>query len=211
MSGTTEIILKDEIKKIRQKSKKNKQQKDLIWRRLCSVAATSGSSLNVDKFMDLYDDRLSFNKLPNSEKDRLKIFKKALEDAKVPRMRNIKAKALSSNYNKISKMGGPEKVTKIMLALKGKEEKIKWIKQFAGVGEKYSRDIWMDIADEDFNNSIALDTRVKNFAEKIGLDKKSKNLESELLTFAEECNLTGWELDRLIYNFGDLILKVALS
>lgn len=95
-----------------------------------------------------------------------------------------------------------------MLGLAGKNAKMVWIRQFKGVGGKYSRDIWMDLYDEDFVGSIAIDARVKSFAERLGFVKKSKTLESDLLEFAKSRNLSVWGLDRLIYNYSGLILRM---
>jgi len=203
------INLHDELLLIRKKSICQSKNLDLLWRSLCSVTATSGSSLNAESFMSRYDKALRFDLLPKTRKAREKAILKELYEAGVPRMRAQKAHYLSENYVKVKSLGGPKKATKIMLSLKGKSEKQLWIRQFNGVGEKYSNDIWMNICDPDFVNAIALDSRVKNFAKKLGFDIKSRALEENLIRFAKECGLTGWELDRLIYNFGGLILSLA--
>jgi hypothetical protein len=145
--------------------------------------------------------------LPETSAARKKVIEAALEEARVPRMRKQKAQDLSENYKRVKKLGGPQNATTIMLSLSGKPEKQAWIREFDGVGQKYSNDIWMDIYDPDFQDAIALDTRVKNFAKALGLTVPSPRLEAELLEFASGCGLTGWELDRLIYNFGSLILS----
>jgi hypothetical protein len=206
LSGDMTINLKDEINSIRRKSKANRRKPDLLWRRLCSVVATSGSSVNAAAFMTLCDSKLQFCKLPKSDTQRQKVIFQALVEAKVPRMRELKSKNLSENYKKIKQMGGLQKATNVMLSLSGKKTKQCWIRQFHGVGTKYSNDIWMDIGDPDFQDAIALDARVKNFAKALGFNVKSPKLETELLEFAHSCGLKGWELDRLIYNFGSLIL-----
>lgn len=157
--------------------------------------------------MAQYDAKLQFDRLPPASAARKMVIFAALEQAKVPRMREEKAQDLSENYEKVKLLGGPKKATADMLSLTGKKEKQAWIRKFDGVGEKYSNDIWMDIYDPDFHDAIALDTRVKNFAATLGFNVKSRKLEAELLEFAKRCGLTGWELDRLIYNFGSLILS----
>ena len=106
----------------------------------------------------------------------------------------------------VKSLGGPERATQAMLSLSGKEKKQAWIRQFKGVGVKYSNDIWMDICDPDFTDAIALDARVKNFASALGFNPKSSSLERDLLKFAKSCHLTGWEFDRLIYNYGNVVL-----
>lgn len=206
-AGPMQIDLRGQLQELRRKSIACRRKPDLIWRRLCGVVATSGSSINADAFMDRYESDLRFDLLPKTSTARTEAIRRVLEDTKVPRMRERKAQDLSDNYSIVKSFGGPEQATNIMLSLKGKKEKQAWIRQFKGVGEKYSNDVWMGIADPDFQNSVALDSRVKSFAKSLGFNVKSSKLESELLEFAASCNLSGWELDRLIYNFGSLILK----
>lgn len=205
LSGPMKIDLREELAKMKQAAVEKRNQKDLIWRKLCGVVATSGSAVHEKEFMAMYHKRLAFSKLPTNSAARIRSIHQALVDAKVPRMREQKARDLSANYEIVKKLGGPEKATKIMLAQQGKQPKMKWIRQFHGVGSKYSRDIWMDICDPDFSDSIALDARVMSFAAKSGFNRKSKTLEKDLLEFAHSCKLNGWELDRLIFNFGGLI------
>jgi hypothetical protein len=211
LAGPMQIDLRDQLHELRRRSIASRRRPDLIWRSLCSVVATSGSSLNADAFMSRYESDLRFDLLPKTSAARTAVIRRVLEATKVPRMRERKAQDLSDNYSMVKSLGGPEQATKVMLSLKGKMEKQAWIRQFKGVGEKYSNDVWMNIADPDFQNSVARDARVKSFAKSLGFNVKSSKLESELLEFAESCNLSGWELDRLIYNFGSLILRTVKS
>jgi len=208
LSGPIQIDLRAELEVMKERAAAQRKKEDLLWRELCGLTATHGSVVHAEEFMAMYDERLAFHRLPANKEERTRVIFNALKDAKVPRFREEKSENLSSNYDRVKGMGGPEEATKVMLSLKGKKQKIKWIRQFDGVGEKYSRDIWMDIYDPDFHDSIALDARVKNFAKLIGLNAtRSEDLEKQLLDFARECNLSGWELDRLIFNFGELILQ----
>ena len=211
LSGTLTIDLRAELEVIRARSLASRQMPDLLWRRLCAVAATSGSSVNADAFMKRYDTALRFDLLPKTRAAREKAIIAQLKEAKVPRLRDRKAHDLSENYQKVKLLGGPENATNIMLSLSGRKEKQEWIRKFNGVGEKYSIDIWMDIYDPDFKDAIALDVRVKNFAKLLGFDPKSRTLSSSLLDFASDCGLSGWELDRLIYNFGSIIIATIRS
>ena len=211
LSGSLKINLRDELEAIRSRSLAARASPDLLWRRLCSVVATSGSSVNAEAFMNEYDIALRFDLLPKTRTAREKVIFAQLMKAKIPRMREQKARDLSENYQKVQSLGGPVKATKIMLSLSGKSEKQKWIRGFNGVGQKYSNNIWMDICDPDFQNAIALDARVKSFAKALGFDTKSRTLSLDLLQFASDCGLSGWELDRLIYNFGSIILSTIKS
>lgn len=158
--------------------------------------------------MALYNDRLRFDLLPETRTAREKAIAKVLADARIPRMREQKSKNLALNYEKVKALGGPEKATEMMLQLEGKRKKQAWIRQFEGVGQKYSNDIWMSINDPDFSDAIAIDARVKSFARELDFDIKSPKLENELLNYAKSCDLSGWEFDRLIYNFGSFVLRI---
>jgi len=94
-----------------------------------------------------------------------------------------------------------------MLACVGRDGKIAFLKQFKGVGDKYGRDILMDVYHPDFRDSIALDTRVRSVTAALGLS---------FPTYAEEEGSTwgspgalgvdGWTVDRVIYNFRPEVL-----
>lgn len=207
LSGPMLIDLRAELKSMRDGAEDRKSRRDLLWYKLCGVAATSGSTVHAEDFMAMYDERLAFDKLPVTSKARISRILEALKEAKVPRYQQKKAQDLSWNYDFIKKhYGDPEKATREMLTLKGRNEKEEWIRRFRGVGKKYSRDIWMDICDPEFSDSIAVDARVKSFAEKLDIRDPTR-LEEKLLEFAKSCGLEGWELDRLIFNFGGLILR----
>lgn len=205
LSGPMIIDLRSELQALRKRSMSSRKTPDLLWRKLCGVVATSGSSVNSHRFLSFYDTHLRFDLLPASRSARTQTIFKLLEEADVPRLRRQKSENLSKNYEIVKSLGGPAKATQEMFSLSGKRQKQEWIQQFNGVGTKYSNDIWMDICDPDFTDSIALDARVKSFASDLGLDPKSPRLEKELLQFAKSCNLSGWEFDRLVYNYGKLV------
>jgi len=84
---------------------------------------------------------------------------------------------------------------------------VKFLKRFVGIGDKYARDMMMDIYHPDFRDSIAVDTRIKNITERLGIRFDTyEEYEEFYLGVAEEAGLNGWELDRLLYNFEDDIL-----
>ena len=207
ISGPMTVDLRTQLEEIRRRATASRKHPDLLWRKLCGVIATSGSSVNADRFLSKYDAHLRFDLLPTNLAERTRLVRRLLEEAKVPRMREQKAKDLATNYDKVKSLGGPKTATQTMLSLSGKERKQAWIRQFNGVGVKYSNDIWMDICDPDFTDAIALDARVKSFAAALGFNPKSSSLERDLLEFAKSCHLTGWEFDRLIYNYGNVVLS----
>jgi endonuclease III len=109
-------------------------------------------------------------------------------------------------FDRVQLMGGPEAAKAELLAQSGREAKIRWLKSMPGIGEKYARNIMMDVYHEDFRDCIAVDARIKSVSNSLGLSFASyKAHEAFYLGVARQASLNGWELDRLLYNFiGDV-------
>lgn len=120
-----------------------------------------------------------------------------------------KAKWLCFNFEYINSMGGLEETRKILFNKVGKESKIEFLKTFKGIGDKYARNIFMDVYHPDFHNCIAIDYRINKITEAMGysFDNYSEH-EKFYLEIAKECGLNGWELDRLLYNYNKYFLKI---
>jgi hypothetical protein len=68
---------------------------------------------------------------------------------------------------------------------------------FMGSGDKYARNIWMDVYDEDFRNAIAVDERIKAVTRALGFAfKRYRDHEAFYCSVATEAGLEPWELDR---------------
>jgi len=73
---------------------------------------------------------------------------------------------------------------------------------------KYSRDIWMDIADPDFDNRIALDVRVQTISRALGIGFQSyEEHERFYQELARQVGRSVWELDRLFYGHKERVLE----
>lgn len=185
------------------------ERPDFIWHYLLQSFSTMGNSrghegliLNKSNYNEVTFEAVS--KL--NENERLERFKNVLFRAKV-RMPIEKANWLSSNYKKIILMGGLEETKKRALSKKGTLEKIEFLKQFNGIGDKYGRNIWMDVYHPDFHNTIAVDERIKQITKSLGYEFFNyQDEENFYLDIAKEANLNGWELDRLLYNYKDYFL-----
>lgn len=107
-------------------------------------------------------------------------------------------------------MGGPERVKEKLLSLPGREKKISFLMMFPGIGEKYARNIMMDVYHEDFRDSIAIDERIKKVSKALGVQFDSYDEHEEFyLQVAKEAGINGWELDRLLFNFnGEVLMKI---
>jgi hypothetical protein len=76
------------------------------------------------------------------------------------------------------------------------------LKKFPGIGDKYARNIMMDVYHPDFRDSIAVDARINAISNALGLSFASyRDHEAFYLDVAKEAGLNGWELDRLLFNF----------
>lgn len=126
------------------------------------------------------------------------------------RFGKVKAERLAWNFNLIESMGGLKMATSAMGSLPTMEAKKAWVRRFKGIGEKYARNFWMDIRDPHFENSIAIDSRLASVGRILGMpsDDYDKQ-EAFFLALAREAGISGWEADRLIYNFRTEILQEA--
>jgi len=125
----------------------------------------------------------------------------ALQAAKV-RMASIKAPRLAWNLRRIERMGGVENATQQMLRLESRQAKIDFMKSFQGVGDKYGRNVWMDIYDPAFRDAIAVDERIKSVSAAIGFEENNYvKHEAYYCGIAKDAGLEPWEVDRLLYHF----------
>jgi endonuclease III len=128
-------------------------------------------------------------------------------------MPDIKAEYILACFEYVGSMGGPESAKELLLAQPGRDAKIKFLRTFRGIGPKYARNIMMDVYHEEFRDNIALDVRIKSISKAIGLSfSESDYLEHEAfyLEVAHSAGLNGWELDRLLFNFGDEVKERLL-
>jgi hypothetical protein len=132
---------------------------------------------------------------------RLAVAESACRDGKV-RMPGIKAGYIVGCFDRIKQLGGPEAAKKQLLQQPRREAKIQFLKAFPGIGDKYARNILMDVYHPDFRGSIAIDARIKNLSQFLGMSFANyAQHEQFYLDAAREAGLNGWELDRLIFNY----------
>jgi hypothetical protein len=118
-----------------------------------------------------------------------------------------KAAWLGLNHEMIVEIGGPEEARRQALAQNGREGKVAFMQRFHGIGDKYARNIWMDVYHPDFRNAIAVDERIKRVTEALGYSFKNyAGHEHFYQEIAREASLEGWEVDRLLYNHLDEFL-----
>ncbi len=186
------------------------ERPDFIWYFLLQSFSTMGNSRGWYGLMNTPSNynRVTFDALANfSPAGRLQLIETVLRDAKV-RMPRQKAEWLNYNYERILQMGGLEEVRRHALSQLGTEAKVAFLKRFRGIGDKYARNIWMDVYHPDFHNTIAVDERIKRITEALGYSFQSYSEHERFYQeLAREAGLQGWELDRLLYNYKDDVLK----
>ncbi len=197
--------MKSKLEEIKKEGRKDSKRSDLIWHLLLQSFSTMGNSRGYD---GLIRNRTNYNKVRfetlnslGSASKRRNQLKSTLYDAKV-RMPEKKAEWLNANFQMIKQMGGLKKAKEKAFAMESREGKINFMKQFHGIGNKYGRNVWMDIYHPDFHDSIAIDERIKRVTKILGYSFSSyTEHERFYLDIAHEAGLQGWELDRLLYNF----------
>jgi len=177
---------------------------DFLWHYLLQSFATMGRSAGSH---GLIGNKANYNRvtypalqaLPDG--DRLRVAREVCRAAKV-RMPDLKGDYIIGCFERVRGMGGPEAAKAELLAQPGREAKIRWLKAMPGIGDKYARNIMMDVYHEDFRDSIAVDARIKSVSVTLGMSFASYPAhEAFYLGVAQQAGLNGWELDRLLYNF----------
>lgn len=188
---------------------KGLERPDFIWHFMLQSLATQGNSRGSDGIIRNQGNylQITFKALSKLDaKGRINVLTKVMWAAKV-RMPDKKAQWAATNFEIVSRMGGVAKAKQLALEQKGKKNKIGFMKQFAGIGDKYARNFWMDVYHPDFRDCVAIDDRIKKVTEAMGYSFDSYDEHERFyLDIATEAGLEGWELDRLLYNYRDYFL-----
>ncbi|MGQ0600964.1 MAG: hypothetical protein ACT4QE_04610 [Anaerolineales bacterium] len=177
---------------------------DFLWHYLLQSFATMGRSAGWAELKNnasLYE-QVAYDRLKAiSSKQRITEIRKTLEKAGV-RWPRRKAVFLSSCLERIEGMGGLLAAKDVLLAKSSREDMIAFLDDFPGIGDKYARNIMMDVYHEKFRDSIAIDARIKKIASKLRVSfDYYDEAERFFISAAHEAQLEGWELDRLMYNY----------
>jgi thermostable 8-oxoguanine DNA glycosylase len=195
--------LKETLRKRKEEGLEQRNRPDFIWHSLLQSFATMGNARGWDGLVgnEANYNLLTFEALSELDSvERLERLEKVLRATKV-RMPGKKAAWLGLNHEIIVEIGGPEEARRQALAQNGREGKVAFMQRFHGIGDKYARNIWMDVYLPDFRNAIAVDERIKRITEALGYSFKSyAEHERFYQEIAREANLEGWEVDRLLYN-----------
>jgi len=186
---------------------------DWLWRGLIRSFGTWQGAWCWEQQLEPAYDRWTWQNLPNHEKGVHTLFQSILN---ARNENNQRLQRIMSAYRRIqNQFGGLEKAQHRALfnddeEQKNYEEKRSFIRQFDGIGPKYSVNFWMDFRDRDFENCFAIDGRHKDILSNgLGVDiGEWCNLQNDdqydaaqraLLRLIEDSGRSGWEADRLIY------------
>lgn len=180
------------------------EREDFLWHYLLQSFATLGGDSGRDGLIrnDENYRRMSyetFRAMPTA--DRVSHAQEVFTIAKV-RYPNRKAPNIVACFDRIHGMGGLRLAKEMLLQQTGREGKIAFLQSFPGIGEKYARNIMMDVYHDEFRDSIAIDSRIQAISDRWEI-QFSSYVDHELfyLGVAEAANLNGWELDRLMFRF----------
>ncbi|HLB48414.1 MAG TPA: hypothetical protein VI793_20760 [Anaerolineales bacterium] len=183
---------------------KDLNRSDFLWYCLLRSFATMGRSSGWASLIGDSDNfaQTDYDKLKRLRpRQRVAKLQKILSNARVIRWPSRKAGFLSACLDRIEGMGGLLAAKKKLLNQAGRDKKIAFLDDFPGIGNKYARNLMMDVYHKDFRDSIAIDSRIEKISEKLGLSFDNYEDEEQFfLAAAHEANLEGWELDRLMYN-----------
>lgn len=189
-------------------------QPDWIWEALLLSFGTMGNSRGAVLVHDpRIDNSVRFDVLlhlsPESRRDTIET---ALRTAKV-RMPSVKTRWLTENFDRIVADGGMQAVKDRLNGCDGIGGKLRFLRTFKGIGQKYARNLMMDVFHPDFRESIAIDVRIKSVSARLGLTfARYADEENFYLCVARRAGLSGWELDQLLYNFtADVVAELPLS
>jgi hypothetical protein len=177
---------------------------DFIWHYLLQSFATMGRASGWHGLIGNQDNyrRVTYDALAALSPEVREAQVRAVCRAAAIRMPDKKAEYILACFEKVKRLGGPEAAKAELLAQPGRDAKINFLESFPGIGPKYARNIMMDVYHEDFRDSIALDVRIKAISDTLGLSFGSyAEHESFYLDVARQAGLSGWELDRLLFNF----------
>ncbi len=203
--------MKETLRKRKQEGLEQKDRPDFVWHSLLQSFATMGNARGWEGLVgnEANYNLVTFEALSGLDRvERLDRLDKVLRASKV-RMPGKKAAWLDLNHEMIVEMGGPEEARRKTLAQDGRERKVAFLQRFHGIGDKYARNIWMDVYHPEFRDAIAVDERIKRITEALGYSFKSyAEHERFYQEIAREVELEGWEVDRLLYNHQDEFLAI---
>jgi hypothetical protein len=193
------------IEELKRTAQQRRERPDMLWFELIlSMATLQGSSGSTLATEDEYYSQVQYQTLLAMDEDeRIDHLEDVLLDAGV-NMHLRKADFINAQVQRIDSLGGLDSAQQEFEARDGKEAKMDFLREFKGIGDKYARNIGMDIFHPDFQDTIALDARIKGVSDELGIEFDSYERHEQFYTsVAERLGITAWELDRILYRYTD--------
>jgi hypothetical protein len=201
------------LRELKTKARERAERPTFVWESLVQSFATMGNSRGWAGLVENEENfrRVSYEVVRALQPaKRLAHLDRVLRDA-VVRMPGQKASWLAANFHRIEGMGGVAKANRAAFDAPGRDAKLAFMLQFDGIGDKYARNIWMDVYHPDFYDAIAVDERIKKISAAMGYSfGRYADHERFYQELARDAELQPWELDRLLYHFNEQFL-IALG
>lgn len=197
------------LSEMREAAAKHRRRPDVVWLLLLQTAATMGGSRGWDGLFQhpILSSLISFDAVGSiDEKLRADYMTTILQSAGV-RWPAQKAQRLAVNHDIIRELGGEMAARTRAFSQHGRDAKLAFMLQFRGIGDKYARNVWMDLCDPDFETAIAYDERLQKIGKALGAKLNDyETAERFFVAIAAESGRTPWETDRILYHFNGAAL-----
>jgi hypothetical protein len=211
----TEHPVEEKLQALKEKGERWWDRDDIIWFEivlsLSTLRGSYGSQIVVDDDGQIDEHRygsVAFRTLDQVDPDYRDSYLESRLYGNVA-MHPTKAEAIVNNFERIKdSYGDPRGAKEAFKQKNGVQAKMEFLKQFDWIGEKYARNIPMDLYLEEFREFIAIDSRIEGILQESGYpfeDRDYDDHEQFLQAIAAELSLEPWELDRTLYNFEDEI------
>lgn len=211
----SEYPVEEKLQSLKEKGDKWWVRDDVIWFEIALSLATLqgsyGSQIVVDEDGQIDEHRygsVAFGTLEQVDSDLLYSYLESRLYGNVA-MHRRKAEAFEKNLHLIKeKYRHPEGAKQAFMEKEGQEGKMEFLKQFELIGDKYARNIPMDLYLEDFREYIAIDSRIEGILKETSYRFERRRYDKHeqfLQAVANELEMEPWELDRTLYHFEDEI------
>lgn len=211
----TDTDAEAELASIKRHAKERRARDDYLWFELVlSLATWGGSEGDVLATDEELFGRVAYHRLGELRPEQraaeientIQQVSSKYEDRRV-HYQNKTAEYIARNVGTIDEMGGLTAATRQFESRDGKEEKIAFLEgTFVGIGDKYARNIGMDLYLPEFRDTVAVDQRIKSITKAVGLSfERYETHQSFYQGAATRMNREPWEVDRLLYNYRDAV------
>lgn len=110
--------------------------------------------------------------------------------------------ALLTSLRRVHALGGPDAMALVWNTLPEAQALLCWLKTFPMIGDKYARNMCMDVAHPLIRDHVALDHRLNRICDRVAGAPPSRSYaqrEAWLRCLARDLDTDCWHLDRLLF------------